>query len=164
MKVKVAGKEIGPFERFIATKVATNVDAPVGITVGPKGELVVGQMGEINVPNDSLLSFYNANTGKLLLNQKTGLHDITALAYGPKSSQLYALDFAWMKTEEGGLFQLVSKATDGAPSLTTKKIASLDKPTAMAFGKDGELYITVIGPKKEDNLKSGQLVKIAPGL
>ena len=163
-KADLAGGKFGELKRFIATKEVVEVDAPVGITIGPRGEIVVGQMGEMNVPNDSLLSLYNATTGKLLLNQKTGLHDIAALAYGPKTSQLYALDFAWIKTEEGGLFQLVSQSKDGQNSVTTKKIASLDKATAMAFGKDGELYITVIGPKKDDHPKSGQLLKIAPGL
>jgi hypothetical protein len=37
---------------------------------------------------------------------------------------------------------------------------SLDKPTAMAFGADGSLYVTVIGPEA----KKGQLLKINPGL
>jgi len=46
------------------------------------------------------------------------------------------------------------------------KIASLDKPTAIAFGKDGEMYITVIGPTEEGAQAGtkGSLVKIAPGL
>ena len=46
------------------------------------------------------------------------------------------------------------------------KIASLDKPTALAFAPDGTLYITVIGPKAEgENApKQGKLLKIAPGL
>ena len=38
----------------------------------------------------------------------------------------------------------------------------LDKPTALAFDSDGNLYITVIGPKAEgDNAsKQGKLLKI----
>jgi hypothetical protein len=166
VKCKMAGKEIGPFERFIATKEATNVDAPVGITVGPKGELVVGQMGEINVPKDGLLTFYNPKDGKMLMNLETGLYDITALAYGKKSpSQLYALDYAWMKEDEGGLFQLIAKTEGGKSTVTSKKLASLDKATSMAFGNDGALYVTVIGTGKEgDAKKPGKLLKAAPGL
>lgn len=166
VKVKVSGNEIGPLERFIATKEATNVDAPVGIAVSPKGELAVGQMGEITVPNDGLLTFYNPKDGKMLLNLETGLYDITALAYGKKEpQQLYALDFAWMKTSEGGLFQLVAKEENGKQSVAAKKLASLDKPTAMAFGNDGSLYVTVIGTAKEgDAKKPGKLLKAAPGL
>ncbi len=166
VKCKVAGKEIGPFERFIATKEATSVDAPVGITVGPKGELVVGQMGEISVPKDGLLTFYNPKDGKMLMNLETGLYDITALAYGKKTpSQLYALDYAWMKADEGGLFQLINKTEGGKSTVTAKKLASLDKATSMAFGADGSLYVTVIGTGKEGEAKKpGKLLKAAPGL
>ena len=38
----------------------------------------------------------------------------------------------------------------------------LDKPTAMAFGADGVLYVTVIGTKEEGAEKeAGKLLKIA---
>lgn len=149
------GSDVSGFERYLATKEATEVDAPVGITVSPRGELVVGQMGEITVPGDSLVTFYDAKSKEMLLNLKTGLNDICALAYSPRG-QLYALDFAWADTKQGGLFQLLS---DGDKGVKTKKIVELDKPTAMAFDAEGALYITVIG---ED--KKGKLLKIAPGL
>lgn len=150
------------FERFLATKEATAVDAPVAATISPRGELVIGQMGEITIPGDGLLTFYNAKNGKMLLNLETGLHDITALAYSPKG-QLYAADFAWFDAAEGGLFQLISKEEDGKQAIEAKKIESLDKPTAMVFDSEGALYITVIGTG-EDDAKGGKLLKIAPGL
>jgi glucose/arabinose dehydrogenase len=149
------GSDVTGFERYLATKEATEVDAPVGVTISPRGELVVGQMGEINVPNDSLLTFYDPATKEKLLNLKTNLHDITALAYSPRG-QLYALDFAWSDTKQGGLFQMLSEGDKG---LKTKKIVELDKPTAMAFDSEGALYITVVGEEKK-----GKLLKIAPGL
>jgi hypothetical protein len=149
------GSDVSGFERYLATKEATEVDAPVGITVSPRGELVVGQMGEINVPNDSLLTFYDPASKEKLLNLKTELHDITALAYSPRG-QLYALDFAWADTKQGGLFQMLSEGDKG---MKTKKILELDKPTAMAFDSEGALYITVIGEEKK-----GKLLKVAPGL
>ena len=164
-KADVNGTKVGPFARFIATKEATEVDAPVAITISSRGEIVIGQMGEINVPNDSLLTFYNAKTGKKLMNLETGLYDISGLAYAPKTGQLYATDFAWMAEKEGGLFQLVAEVKDGKQGLKTTKLTSLDKPTAMVFAPDGTLYITVIGTAKEgDAKKPGQLLKIAPGL
>ena len=149
------GADVNNFERYLETKTATEVDAPVGITVSPRGELVVGQMGEITVPNDSMLTFYDAGSKTKLLNLKTNLHDITSLAYSPRG-QLYALDFAWADTKQGGLFQILA---DTKEAVKTKKIVELDKPTAMVFDAEGALYITVIGEEKK-----GKLLKVAPGL
>ncbi len=154
-KAAYKGSDVTGFERYLDTKTAVEVDAPVGVTVSPRGELVIGQMGEINVPNDSLLTFYDPATKEKLLNLKTELHDITALAYSPRG-QLYALDFAWADTKQGGLFQILA---DGDKGVRTKKIVELDKPTAMAFDAEGALYITVIGEEKK-----GKLLKVAPGL
>ena len=171
-KADVQGAKVTSFERFIATKEATQVDAPVAVAISPRGEVVVGQMGEINVEGDSLVTFYNAKSGEMLMNLPAdGIHDITALAYSPKG-QLYAADFAWMNhdpetgvNEGGGLYQLVAANNDGKQSITKKLIAELDKPTAMTFGNDGSLYITVIGPHKADqDAAEGKLLRIKPGL
>ncbi len=157
-RVRIKGDKTGKLERFIATKEAVDLDAPVGIAISKQGNIVVGQMGEITVPGDGLLSIYNPK-GKLLVNLETGLHDITAVAYSP-SGKLYVTDFAWNDTKQGGLFRIdVKKNADGEREATAVKIVSLDKPTAMAFGKAGELYITSI---VEDG--KGRVQKIAPGL
>jgi len=166
LKSDLTGTKFGELTRYIATKEAVEVDAPVGITIGPDGDIVVGQMGEVNKPKDSLLTFYSAKTGKKLLNLETGLYDITSVAYSPKTKQLYALDFAWMSSGDGGLYRLDKSNADGKQGVKAVKVLALEKPTAMAFGKDGELYITVVGPKKdsENAPKEGALLKIAPGL
>ena len=145
----------GELKPFIATKVATNVDAPVAITTAENGaQLVVGQMGEINLAGDSLLTIYDPTTGKLLKNYKTGLNDIAGLAYSP-SGKLYAVDFSWIDTSKGGLFELT---VDG-DKVTTKKIVALDKPTAIAFGKDGKAYVTVFGTSGDDK-PAGAVVRV----
>ena len=163
-KADIDGTKLGKLERYIATKEQVEVDAPVGITISKEGHIVVGQMGEVNKPSDSLLTFYSAKTGQKILNLETGLHDIAGLAYSPKTGLLYAVDFAWIKPEDGGLFRLDSD--NSGTSVKVTKIASLDKPTALAFSSDGALYITVVGPKKADENapKEGKLLKIAPGL
>lgn len=156
-----------PLTPTIATKEATQVDAPEGITTKPDGsELVIGQGGEVNVPGDSLLTFYDKE-GKLVKSYKTGLHDITGLAYSP-SGKLYAVDFAWADTTQGGLFELVIEGDECKP----KKILSLDRPTALSFDKEGGLFITVFGTGEpqpeakegETPKPTGALLHVAPGL
>ena len=160
----------GALERHIATKEATQVDAPVAITLSDKGHLVVGQMGEISAPNDGLLTFYNAKDKEMLLNLETGLHDITALVYSPKG-HLYALDFAWAKPDEAGLYRLDAEGKGKDQELTAKKIVALDKPAAIAFGDDGALYIAVFGDtdgdaeeSEQEESPTGQVIKLEPGL
>jgi sugar lactone lactonase YvrE len=160
----------GPLERYIATKEAVGVDAPVALTVDSKGNLVVGQMGEVATEHDSLLTFYKSSDKKLLLKLDTGLHDVTGLIYSPKG-HLYATDFAWPKKEDGGLYRLDATGAGKEQQIEAKKIVALHKPTAIAFGKDGEMYLTVYGDTPGDEegadpakAKVGQVIKLEPGL
>lgn len=149
---------------FIATKVATNVDAPVGITMDKEGRIIVGQMGEINVPGDSLVTAYDAQTGKMLANATTGLNDIAGLAISPKSNKLYAVDYAW-NTANGGLYRLDVEHAEKEIKVTAVKIMALDKPSALAFGPDGGLFVTTFGSAKEGSkTKPGQLLMITGDL
>ena len=159
---KIADGKPGELTPTIATKEATQVDAPVAIAVSPdKSQLLIGQMGEVNVPGDSLLTMYDKD-GKLVKSYKTGLNDITGLAYSP-SGKLYATDFAWAEEikAQGGLFELVIEGDEVKP----KKIVGLDRPTALAFDKEGALYITVFGTGKDTGDKpTGGLLRLEPGL
>ena len=157
-KASLKGGKVTKFERSIATKEAVEVDAPTGVAIAADGSLVVGQLGEITVPQDSLVSFYDTRSGKLLDNFETGLFDITGLAYSPKG-KLFATDFAWMDTSQGGLFEL--KVARGSQSgVEAKKVLSLDKPTALTFSDWGELYVTVIGTSKEGS-PAGKLLLVS---
>jgi len=161
LRAPIVDGKPGKLEPFIATKPLVNVDAPVAITLSPDGkQLVVGQMGEVNMAGDSQLSFYNPEDGKLLKNHPTGLNDIAGLAYSPKTGKLYAVDYSWVDSKNGGLFRL--DVTDAG--VKAEKLLSLDKPTALAFDKEGGLYITVFGTTADPKSPAGQLLKIAPGL
>ncbi|QGJ70066.1 Hypothetical protein PBC10988_17550 [Planctomycetales bacterium 10988] len=143
-------------EPFIATKEAVMVDAPVGITICSEGNLVVGQMGEITVPLDSLVTVYDAKSGQMLNNYRTNLFDIAAMGTSP-SGGIYALDFAWMDTTQGSL----SKIEMSAGEAEVTKLMSLDKPTAMAFDKEGRMFVTVIGtPEDGSDKPNGKLLMI----
>lgn len=140
-KITLKDGKPGDLTPFIATKPLVNVDAPTGIAATKDGKLVVSQMGEINAPADSLLTVYDPKTGKLVSNKKTGINDIIALAYSPKTGKLYGVDFSWLDTTKGALLEIVADSEEVA----TKKVADLDKPTAIAFDKDGNAFVSVIG-------------------
>lgn len=159
-KSEIKDGKPGALTPTIATKEQVEVDAPIAITVTPdKSQLVVGQGGEVNVAGDSLLTMYGAD-GKLTKKYKTGLNDITGLAYSP-SGKLYATDFSWVDTKQGGLFELVIEGDEVKP----KKILELDRPTALAFDKEGGLYITVFSLGKDTGDKpAGGMIRVEPGL
>lgn len=149
----------GKLTPFIATKEVLEVDAPAAATVSPDGkELVVSQMGEITVPGDSLLTFYNPTDGKLIRSLKTGLSDVVGLAYSPKSGKLYATDFSWIDTTKGALYRLDIEGEN----VTPVKIIDLDKPAGIAFDKEGKrLYVTVFGTGEEGaEISPGTLIAI----
>jgi len=170
-KSVIAEGKPGALTPAIASKEATEVDAPIAIAVSPdKTQLVVSQGGEVNMPGDSLLTMYDAE-GKLVKKYATGLHDITGLAYSP-TGKLYAVDFAWADTTQGGLFELVIEGD----AVKATKVLVLDRPTSLAFDADGALYITVFGlgelykapagtdAAKEDEKPKGGLLRLEPGL
>lgn len=162
LKSAIKDGKPGTLTPAIATKPATGVDAPVAITFSPDGkDLVVGQMGEMNVAGDSLLTIYDPKTGKLKKKYTTGLSDIAGLAYSPKTKKLYATDFSWADPSKGGVFEL--QVTED--KVTAKKVLSFDKPAAIAFDKSGKLYVTEFGTQaKGSKMSPGSLQVIAPGL
>ncbi len=162
-RFEIKDGKAGTLTPFIATKVATSVDAPVPI-VAHEAKLYVGQMGEVTTGGDSLLTIYdpktyNAEDPKAEKSYPTGLSDIAGLAISPTNKKWYCTDFAWAKPEDGGLFELTIEEDDN--KVTAKKLAKLDKPTALAFDKDGNLYVTVFGTGKDgDAMTPGKLLKI----
>jgi hypothetical protein len=151
------------------------VDAPVPVAVGAgdfEGQLVIGQMGEVNVPGDSLLTVYDMEGKLVALGEMDGLSDVAGLAYSPKTKKWYATDFAWADATQGALYELdiqvgeaPAPAQGGGPKpLTIKKtkLATLDKPTAVVADADGNLYVAVFGTGKEgDQMSPGKLLKIS---
>jgi len=159
-KAVVKEGKVGKLKLAIATKEATEVDAPGPITTTKTGKgVLVGQIGEVTVPGDSLVTIYSAS-GKMQRNLTTGLNDVAGLAWSP-SGALYATDFSWVDAKEGGLFS-VSLGKKEATEAKTKKLLSLDKPTGIAFDADGNAYVAVFGTVAEGSDKpAGQILKIS---
>jgi hypothetical protein len=164
LKSEFSGTMLGELEPTIATTQQTSSKAPAALTMSKRNELVVAQMGDLNHPRDSFLSFYSGKNRRLLLSLKTDLFDITALAYSPKTELLYAADFAWMEPMEGGLYRLDMALVGGIQAVKPTRLVQLDRPTAMVFSGDGTLFVTIVGAGGSGDGKSGQVLKITGGL
>jgi DNA-binding beta-propeller fold protein YncE len=140
-----------PLTPFIKTKVLTGVDGPMGITITPQGQLLVSQFGRTT----TVLALYDPATGKLLKKlEPRGLHNVSGVAYSPKTGKLYVVDFSWDDPAQGGLYRL---EIDGDKHTLTR-MAKLEGPTALAFAADGTLYVTLVGLSVKD-AKAGQVVQ-----
>lgn len=144
----------------IATKEATEVDAPGPVTFTKQGKgVIVGQIGEVNQEGDSLVTIYSP-AGKMSRNLTTPLNDVAGLAWS-KSGKLYATDFSWIDASKGALYQLMLGKKD-ATEAKAKKILNLDKPTGIAFDEDGNAYIAVFGTAAEGSDEpAGQIIKVS---
>ncbi len=141
----LADDGISNLRRQIPSSELARVAGPGGLTISPEGHVVVTQMGSRDTPGDSVLAFYSP-AGELLDKFPTGLNDIVALKYGPRKRRLFALDFSWADPKQGGLYQLI--AVDSQNGCKAKLITSLQRPTAMAFDRNGDLYVTICGVDK----------------
>ncbi len=166
LKASMAGNKLADLQPFIATRRVTGAGSPSAVTVNPKSRshyLLVGQTGEKGNERDSLIGFYGPTTGTPALILKSGLYDVTGLAYSP-SGDLYALDFAHADPKSGGVYRIDAADVNGRQSARAVKIAAIERPTSLAFTPDGVLYVSAFGEQSDsDDPPSGQLLKITPG-
>lgn len=162
-KAKLVDGKLAEFTRAIATRERTNFPAPSAITKSPEGYIVVGQKGTKSEAGDSLVTFYDVS-GEQLADWKytTGLNDISGLAYGPRRGRLFATDISWDKPAAGGVFKIIRGDLPG--QCKTDKFAELDKPTAMAFDDDGNLYVATIGAGAGEAAKPPGALMVIKGL
>ena len=135
---------------------------PAGICLSPVNPadsqyLVSSTVGELQEARDSELFFLAPSSGTELLQLKPGLFDMVGLAYS-ESGLLYAIDCAWHQPKAGGVYRLDDARWEGQPACRAVKIASVERPTSMAFGSDGAMYVTVFGSPEKP--KQGKIIKI----
>jgi hypothetical protein len=165
LKANMAGNKLADLQPFIATRRVTGAASPSAATVNPKSRshyLLIGQMGDKGSERDSIIGFYGPTSGTPALILKTGLYDITGLAYSP-TGDLYALDFAHANPEAGGVYRIDAADVNGRQSARAVKIAAIERPTSLAFTPDSVLYVTAFGDLTSGNQSAtGQLIKITP--
>ncbi len=157
----------GPCELFATTE-SGRKERFVCLTSSPRGEMVLGHQVQAE-QRESRITFYRATDGYPLLQLATGVPSLTALAYGPRqpggaASHLYALDSS-RAADGGGLYRLDAAFAEGQVGIQAQKLASLDRPTAMAWGADGALFVTLLGEEAAETAQpAGKLVRFPPSL
>lgn len=136
---------------------------PAGICLSPVNSagsqyLVASNLGKLLEVRDSQLVFMDPFSGTVFMQLDAGLFDMVGLAYSP-SGQLYAIDFAWQNPETGGVYRLDDARWEGRPACRAVKIASVVRPTSLAFASNGTLLVTAFG--SSDKPKLGKIVKIS---
>ncbi len=172
LKAELKNSTFGELRPFVQTKAASRIDALLGIVYNRHGFMVLaprdddGKSAGSRHRPQSVLSFYNVKNWNLLMSLPIELHNVTGLAYSPKSGRLYAVDFAWDDPTQGGLYRLDAAAIDGQSGVKAVKMTVLDKPCAMSFTSDNVLYVTAFGsipkePKTDKLPKPGKLLRIS---
>jgi hypothetical protein len=136
---------------------------PAAVAIGNGGYAVVGWTGSLRQQRDSRLAFYDPATGSQLMELSTELHDIFALAYSPRTDNLYAADAAWMEAKNGGIFRMDATDKPRASKCVAVKVVDIVRPSALAFGPDGALYVTALG-EPNGSSSQGMLIKITGDL
>lgn len=145
-KAQVRSGALGDLAPFVAAADRSRALSPAGIVVSEKGYVVVGQAGSRDKSGDRALEFRNPIDGTRLLAVPTKLHEISGLAYSRVTQNLYACDLAAADPQQGGVFRIDDASRPGEPACQAVRIATLQRPTALAFGTDGALYVTACGP------------------
>jgi DNA-binding beta-propeller fold protein YncE len=161
LKAEIRGTKLGDLTRIDPSPTPSVSQHPTPIVVSMRGELVVAETGRPDASDESVLKFYSARTDEPLLSLKTGLHSVTALGYSPKSGLLYATNFASSRSGDGGVYRLDSDSSTGELKIKPTRIASLAKPSALAFDKDGNAYVTLFGDESEEAPHGGSVVKVS---
>jgi hypothetical protein len=133
--------------------------SPTALTVSEQGYILAAESSSRGGIHQ--LVFLNPTNGQLILRLPTALREITGLAYSPKSGNLFALAAANTKGEQG-LFRIDDASKPGQPGAVEVKLAEIERPSALAFGPDGVLYVTTFGDEDED--KGGALLKVTGDL
>ena len=150
--------EIGAFE--IGN--GENGESINGVAVTNSGYIVIAD-GPVKAADQAAeLKFVNPSNGQLALQIKSGLHRIAGLAYSPKSDSLYAVG-ATAAGDSGGVYRIDDASAPGKPACKATKIADAARPTALAVGPDGSLYVTTLGESNEKGDK-GTLLKLTGDL
>jgi hypothetical protein len=132
------------------------------IAVGSNGYVVVAgnELGDSTQP--SRLSFFSPLDRRIILQVPTELKRIVAIAYSPRSGNLFVANSPTTDDGGTGIYRIDRVARPDSTECKAVKIADIRSPTAIAFAPDGALYVTASGDPKDKT--SGALLKLTGNL
>lgn len=116
-----------------------------GITVGQSGYVVVAANAPGDPSQPSRLAFFSPLDRRVVMQVPTELRRIVALAYSPKSGNLYVANSPTSDGGGSGIYRIDRMNKQDASAFTAVKVADVRSPTALAFAPDGALYVTTAG-------------------
>ena len=161
-RIAVRANTLAELEVFDAKVPGDALAVPPGVTVGSHGYVVVSESAARST--NSRLRFCNPIDGMVALQLEVNLTNIVALAYSPKAGNLFAASFHSGNGKLGGIYRIDDVGKPAAPACRAVKVADVSRPTALAFGPDGALYVTAMGKTDDDKTDSGVLLKVSGDL
>jgi hypothetical protein len=136
--------------------------APVAIAVEPHGFIAVVRPDGRGDSAVSRLEFVNPMDGRTTSRFEIKLASIVGVAYSPRTGNLYAISQSSNDPAHSGVYRIDSDetSTPNEPSATASLVTEVQRPTAIAFGPDGSLYVTALGKERS----GGLLQKVTGGL
>jgi hypothetical protein len=159
-KVHVRAGTLDELKPFRTTASPANAKTTSAVAVGSHGYILLSQLAAVDGAAQSRLEFLNPVDASPIFELSTKLQEVVALAYSPRSGNLYAADFASRDSQRGGIYRLDDAGEPGKPVVAAVKVADVSRPTAIAFAPDGALYVTALGSSDGQAENSGVLLKL----
>ena len=159
-KVPIRAGTLGELDVFASAQPSDEPTMPGGIAVAPHGYIVISEPTAESNPYVNRLKFLSPIDGSVALEVTAELPAIVSLAYSPRSGNLYAAAFASGNPEHDGVNRIDDVGEPGKPACAAVRVAEIHRPTALAFGPDGALYVTALGERDEIETNTGVLLKL----
>lgn len=158
-KVPIRAGTLGELASFASAEPFGDSTIPGGVAIGRHGYIIVSEPKPKNDSFANRLTFLNPIDGSLALQLTVELPQITSLAFSPRTGNLYASVFA-SDENAAGIYRIDDAGRPGEPACAAVRIAEVARPTALAFGPDGALYIAAMAESDDNETNTGVLLKL----
>ena len=131
------------------------------MSVGKNGYVTAATNPAAEPGQPSQIAFFSPLDRRIVMQLSTQLKRISAIAYSPKTGNLYVASAVASGDMPAGVYRIDRDESRGT-STTAVKIAEVRNPTALAFSPDGTLYVTSTDDKAEGG--AGSLWKLSGNL